>query len=1119
MNNFTNFIGIASLVWAAVAAKAADDPHPPIPIRFTLKEPGFVTLVIEDPSGKRVRNLVAETPFPAGLNTAWWDGADESGGVHEDSDGVYRTRGKLVEPGAYQARGLFRKQIDLRYEFTAYSEGTPPWRTADKTGRWLADHTPPSDVLFLPGSAGQAGQVLIASFVAESGDGLVWTDLAGRKRRGQRWAGGVWTGASHLARDKSARAVPGVDAYAASSWLGGDGKSPDAPGQLRFVALLSNGKDQTVLTHEFDRKALQNKTAGHNPATTPSATNDLEKEYVGGLAAHDGLLVASLFRHGQLMFIDAAGGKKLGTAPMADPRGVAFDSRGRLLVLAGRELRRYALPSRLDGAVTLPPPQVLVARGLEVPRGLALDGDGNVYISDWGNSHQVKVFDADGKPLRVIGKPGAPKAGPYDPAHMNHPNGLTITGDNRLWVAEKDYLPKRVSVWTLDGQLVKGLYGPSHYGGGGTIDSRDKTRFYLADEKGGGVMEFRLDWDKGESQLASVPWRSGETAPPSMGPQWPLYFEGRQYMTNAFNNHPVYGPRVLGLWQMKNGLAVPVAAVGNAYQWKLLHGDAFQSRWPQVPGKAQTIDLTSASAAYKSGNPVVFAWSDRNDDARVQPEETTFRRVSTPQPGEWYLTPDLNLFNSFTLHLRPQGFSPGGAPLYDVATAQTRIPDLTVRFTSGARVAMTTGDGRTLLTGGPLRGFENDRLMWTYPNAWPGLHDGHHAPPQQYPGQLIATTRPLGWPIRVPGAQVGELWAYNGDPGHIYLLTTDGLFVAQLFKNGHKAKHPHWDELPARRGLLLNDVAKHGEDFWPTFNRTADGNVYLVAGKEHSSIVRVDGLETLRRIAPVAFKITPDLLQQASAYAVRHDALRQEKQGKNTLVVVLRSAAPAVDGKLEDWGDAAWVSLDANTQASIAVAGDRLYAAFRTQDKNLLANSGESLPLLFKTGGALDLMIGANATADPKRTKPVAGDLRLLVTRAGDKTMAALYRPVAANPKPIPFASPWRTVTFDRVDDVSAGVTLASHKRAEDVKIKKVTKRVHWEEHEFSIPLASLGLKPEAGRTVSGDLGVLRGSDGETRQRLYWHNKATGLVNDVPGEAMLTPGLWGRWQFTAERRP
>ena len=59
-----------------VLPKAEAEP-PPIPVRFTLPKPGVVTLVIEDEQHKRVRNLVSETPFPAGDNVAWWDGSDD----------------------------------------------------------------------------------------------------------------------------------------------------------------------------------------------------------------------------------------------------------------------------------------------------------------------------------------------------------------------------------------------------------------------------------------------------------------------------------------------------------------------------------------------------------------------------------------------------------------------------------------------------------------------------------------------------------------------------------------------------------------------------------------------------------------------------------------------------------------------------------------------------------------------------------------------------------------------------------------------------------------------------------------------------------------------------------
>jgi len=184
------------------------------------------------------------------------------------------------------------------------------------------------------------------------------------------------------------------------------------------------------------------------------------------------------------------------------------------------------------------------------------------------------------------------------------------------------------------------------------------------------------------------------------------------------------------------------------------------------------------------------------------------------------------------------------------------------------------------------------------------------------------------------------------------------------------------------------------------------------------------------------------------------------------------------------------------------VAGDRLFVAYRTKESNLLANEGDAWQVLFKTGGALDLMLATNPEASPKRTQAEAGDLRLLVTLMKGKPMAVLYQPVAGEPKtPGSFSSPWRTITFDRVLDLSSQLNFA----AKDGLF------------EYSIPLAALGLTPKDGLALRGDIGILRGNGFQTLQRIYWQNKATSTVADVPTEATLTPHLWGNWQFDSQK--
>ena len=160
---------IIGLVCLTTPARTADQP--PIPITFKLDKPAVVTLVIEDAAGKRVRNLIADTRFEAGEQTVWWDGLDETPGNFRGP--IYEIQGKPVVPGRYQVRGLARDDLRLTYEFTVYNDGQPPWRIGKqgRAGEWLADHSAPSAVLFVPGEGDAKAQMLIGSQVAEQGDG------------------------------------------------------------------------------------------------------------------------------------------------------------------------------------------------------------------------------------------------------------------------------------------------------------------------------------------------------------------------------------------------------------------------------------------------------------------------------------------------------------------------------------------------------------------------------------------------------------------------------------------------------------------------------------------------------------------------------------------------------------------------------------------------------------------------------------------------------------------------------------------------------------------------------------------------------------------------------------
>lgn len=1077
-------LGDKPLVSGGLAC-GGDEEHAPLAVKFHLEKAGFVTLVIENESGMRVRNLISETPYPAGDHVAWWDGTDDLG---RDEDaarhGVYHIPARFVEPGKYHVRGLVRDEIVPSYEFSIYSEGQPAWETADKSGGWLTNHTPPQAALFVPAERSPSGEemVYLGSAISEGGAGLAWVNLEGRKIGGRGWIGGNWTAAPYLAYDGGTKADAKLYAYVGATWTSSTDNRDMTHGELRITGLSAEG-DKAILKYPF--------------TPPPSGGGDHHwMDQLGGLAARDGLVAASLNKLGFVLLVDAASGEVKGKVPVVSPRGLVFDGDGDLLVLSRDELLRVDFKSGTKAV------GVVIGKGLEDPHGLVLGRNGMIYVSDHGTSHQVKVFKPGGELAQVIGKPGRPQAGLYDPLHMNHPAGMALDSKGRLWVTENDYLPKRVSVWNADGTLWRAFYGPAKYGGGGTLDPNDKSRFYYADENRG-AMEFKLDWEKGESRLARVIYRkdAGVLALPdrTAAPEVVFSVNGRRYFTNCYNSNPTGGSAAM-VFVERDGIVQAAAGLGRASSWEVLKGAEFAGLMPE--------------GCDWERDPPLFLWSDRNDDGRVQKEEV---ELHAGQIGGVTVMPDLSLcaarVGDRAMKFSPAGFSKEGSPLYEFSKGEVLAEGVKSPASSGGDQVLAGEDGWTPITLGvapfdrhSLSGLKDGQPRWSYPSVWPGLHAGHEAPAPDRPGQIIATTRLLGGFVKPKNSDAGQLWAVNANMGTVYLFTADGLFVATVFNDKRLGKP--WRMPSPERNMNLKELSIGEENFWPTWSQTPDGKVYIMNGAA-ASLIRLDGLESIRRLPGSSIEVTTDDLEKAQSYLVASEARRQKNQGRGVLEILVGKDAPTVDGKVDDWAGAPWVDIDKsgvaanfnsnskpyNITGALKVSGDRLYAAFRTNDEKLLGNSGEVPNAPFKTGGCLDLMLGVNAKADPQRSAPVEGDLRLLVTMVKGQVKAVLYRAVVKGTRePIPFSSPWRTITLDQVVDVSPEVQLAGEEG----------------NYEFSISLAVLELEVRSGQSLRGDLGILRGNGTATTARVYWSNKATGMTSDVPSEAMLTPMLWGR---------
>ncbi len=1045
-----------------------------IPVAFTLRKPGFVTLVIDDADGRRICNLLNDTFFPAGNHAVWWDGYN-AGDKQSKEDGfdVHRHR---VAPGRYVARGLSHEDITLRYETAVQSPGDPPWHTPDGSGGWLADHTPPIDVLYLPGGSphGEEPQIMAAASGSEAGHGVIWLGPDGAKRFGRRE--GAWA----LGRDAGSQ--PGDEYYAYAL---------THRGVYAFRRGADHAGDDCIRLYpmKFEKKGR----AWH--------TN--RPKYA--IAACNGTVLVSCYDRDRILFLDAAQRKAkealVGEAAVDDPRGMAFGADGGLYLITGTAVRRFQ-PDL--AARTLGDGRAVITE-LENPFDIAVAPGGSIYVSDWGASHQVKVFDRKGKLLRSIGKPGGKQFGLYDEERMHRPAGLALDGKGRLWVAEHDYAPKRISVWDArTGRFLRAFYGPPKYGGGGHLDPRDRTRFYYSSRLQG--IEYAVDWETGTSRPRSIYALEGVTK--GRTGDVSVYRGGRHYLINTF-----YGPAYfvrnnadVFIYDDAKGTARRAAHVG--HPGKSVEEGFFGEYAAADPALRAALEREVYQGHFKSR---FCAWADENLDGVPQAGEiqgVNFGMKPVKRDfGGVTMGPDLSIALTSGIFIPAPAWRDNGVPVWDLKTHRPfadRGEHLSDVVHAGDRFIFTMGGYARARV---VRAYRDGRLDWKI-NGVGGA--GRPDPLAAFTGQLVNAQRSIGFPFTPPQGDGGTMFALNGYRGNVYLLTADGLYVTDI--GGDIRTNVPIGPPTAERGMIIDDYSWGDEHFWPAIDQMEDGIVYFTAGGRCENLVfTVLGLDTIRRLAPRDITVSPGDLAGKPTTMIVPGELRKKHRA---MTVAVTDILPTVDGDLTDWGGADWVTIDPRRgiAGAVAVGGGRLYAAWRTRDPRLLNNNlADGWRYAFASGGGLDLMIRTDPSVKRVkrhkwygRTKSVVpGDLRLFVTRTADPVSgpvrAVCFRQRGGEGAKTTYTSPVGRVDFDAVTDISTDVALAQRGGC----------------YELSIPLATIGLAARPGVATLGDIGVLVGNGSETMARVYWNNKASTMVSDIPTEARLLPHEWGTWTFAA----
>jgi len=1080
----------------------------PLALRLPLPDPQarFISAAIFNSEGVLVRSLPVilrdEQSVKRGEKfvTLRWDGLDDDG--------------QPLLTGRYIVKFLTHRGIGQRYVTSLHNAGNPPWRTDDGTGSWGGDHGPPiaatadSERVYLAWTVSEAGTAIIAvdpKLPAEKG---VVTRI-GRKFWGQHQVLDIGILVTALASDGEKLFV----AQDGKSW-GGDWADPKVLNKAGVVLwdtktgkpinfpfgkrtlIISEWSDaiKPVELQPYERLSIYHPLVPRKRFWERVRDKDFGPQELGlnllGIAVSGDILYGSLFLENKVVAVNWQTGERLKEFSLPRPCGIAVNRDGQLIVVSDK---RLVLLNPQTGAVT-----PLVTEGLSSPWGVALDNEGNIFVTDCGDSMQVKVFKFEtGKGaqlIRTIGKRGGrPWVGRYDPEGMLRPSGITVDSEGKVWVCEHDDAPRRISVWTKEGKLIADLLGAGHYAVMGAADEQNPQ------------------WVNTHSTLFSVDYTTGkwQVVATLVRPQMHgLSFADDEYTSRDYKFKHVRGRTYLvhcgrgGVIIYLLGddfVARPVCALGpgNALP---LHG--FTKDDLPVPENIR-------NEFWRDPHSFAFWWTDFNGDGLVQPEEFALERVQSYWGLYWgaWVDDDLTIWSATPYgtgaiwRIPVKEWLQNGVPVYPKPSEQK--PWMFVHGKGTVHSVLPDGDRLFVLEqeGGDAYGKGAKwqaiscyltplspittvaKRLWAYRRAWLGF--GLEAPLSK-PGDVVGAMKFIGKAKLNSGITIIGV---NGYFGQFNLLTDTGLWVASLCKDN-------------RYGPKADETTVWPENFSGfLFRNRNDGKVYLIAGDTDCRIWEVTGLESIR-LAQVEFTLTEsDRKLALRAAAIRRGVTSELPPIQLRKVQVGRIV---IDGNLGDWDMSVAVTIDggADKKAKVALAYDEtfLYAAFEVTDDSPMLNSGKDFALLFKTGDACDLYIATDPSADPQRTRPVAGDIRLLFSVMDKQPICVLYEPVAREGSRAMrlFTSPTGAEAFDRVEILTAAKVAVSRKGNGYIL-------------EAAVPLSAIGFSPKQGATYKGDVGVIWSDAGGSRNvlRVCYFNKDTAIVNDIPTEARLQPHRWG----------
>ncbi|MDR1279963.1 MAG: hypothetical protein LBK99_03985 [Opitutaceae bacterium] len=960
--------------------------------------------------------------------------------------------GKPVPAGRYTAIVLDHEPIGVKLFSTLYNAGTPPWVTSDKNVNWGSDHGAPAAI------ASQGERVIVAFSLPEAGVGL---DCY-RNGRGLEWS-------SRNSAADMAVTDDFIYTFEYDMWVSTFKVSRIDLASGRLVP-FDGGKGGALVSRELALKTPA--TAAKAGASASSVIKGAEAISFAGRAS-----IAAGKNALWLLTPDAMVCRMdMETAAISEERPA-----GGLISLRSRNGKIYGIFNdnglkslwSLTGELQREK-RLLDLSAMEEPRRFGVSGDASRFAICDAARNQVFIYQLASPPPPplpvVIGKPKPGEAragGRFDRDDIMAPASVDFDNQGRAWIAEATWNIHRTSVWNPDGSFADEFFGATPYGAThGFVFPHDATRFIAMG------LEFRID-----PAIAPHTRKSAEV---------PLFFHPQLAKTQG-QIHRVAIPGggtaefaigtgsnaqgcLLIYRRDSNGEFIPAAGVfGKMAKRRLQRANSYPQVIAQLPDAAKPR-----------------AWTDRNGNGKIDTDELTDLDSYTPlywssgwvRPDMSILTPDMRLYPL-------KGCNEHGVPLYDFSHPAPVPNPIVARDAQGATGTPVMDSAGNITDGIRFHTTEGRR------GAWPNPYGRHDAPGARR-GVLIAPFRTNGVVEGLPG--IGSATMLQGDRGQWFLMSIDGLFISSLFQD--------------LRGIFtMDETIIGGESFGGHFWRVTDGpmkgKVLLQTGKVVYSIFEVLNLDTLRR-RTVALDVSAGDIRRGTELAAAQQGGGRGGEAPLVITTVERLPESAPEPALRREtalapGCAVTLVEEANNPScwfKVSLLTDRreLAAVWEVSDPSPWKNGADRFTHAFAGGDAVDL----------KLDSPGLGAIRLLAAPLGGKPQAVFWQKKAAMKENAQVYAVGNNPRAARAFDI---VRVLSHARI-DVKTTASGYTVL-----LRVPLADLGLDgrnlPEA---IAGVAGVIFSDAAGTDRvaRLYWHDKQTGMVNDVPTESDIVPSRFGK---------